>query len=167
MAITAAKLSVLLLYRRIFRRSPFLRAVYAVGGLCLLWLLALMVVTLVQCHPIQYGWDKQVGGACVDQTITYYIFTISNMVLDVIISFMPSWMIWRLHSPLRNRILLLLVISSGLMSVSAPTARTSLTDRSVIFASIGRVRTVPNIATDDASGEPTGFQSADASIEPC
>lgn len=81
----------------------------------MLWFVAVVALNLFQCKPIASAWDFTVQGACIDLKAMYYGFTVSNMVLDVVINVMPVRMIWRLHLPLRQRLLLLFIMLLGIM----------------------------------------------------
>ena len=45
----------------------------------------------------------------------YYSFTISNMVLDVIINVMPVHLIWKLQLSIKKKILLTFIMLIGIM----------------------------------------------------
>ena len=114
-AITAAKISVLLLYRRIFPVRSFLIAIYVVGALCLLWFGIVVLLALLQCQPISYVWDRSIPGRCINLQAMYYGFTISNMALDITICFMPVRLLWKLSLPVRQRVLLIFILLLGIM----------------------------------------------------
>ncbi|MCJ1389852.1 hypothetical protein MMC18_002709 [Xylographa bjoerkii] len=136
LAITTAKISVLLLYRRIFSQGRFQYAIYAVGSLCLLWFTIVVFVTLFQCQPVAFAWDHTSLGTCINLQAMYYGFTISNMALDIIINFMPVKLIWQLQLPLKQRLLLLAIMLLGII---------------VLTASAGRIGSVPLLALSDVS----------------
>ena len=130
LAITVAKISILLFYRRIFNTIVTFRyAIYIIGGFCLLWFLVVMLVSALQCQPVSYAWDKSlVGGTCIDLRAMYYGFTISNMVLDVIINVMPVRLIWKLHLSIKKRILLTFIMLFGIMRVTGPVQLATFAD---------------------------------------
>ncbi|MCJ1316968.1 hypothetical protein MMC15_002289 [Xylographa vitiligo] len=136
LAITAAKISVLLLYRRIFPQDRFRYAIYTVGSLCLLWLTIVVFVTFFQCQPVAFAWDHTARGTCINLQAMYYGFTVSNMVLDILVNFMPVKLIWQLQAPLRQRALILAIMLLGLI---------------VLAASAGRIGSVPLLALSDVS----------------
>ena len=113
--ITAAKISVLILYRRVFPVRSFLVAIYVVGVLCLLWWSVVILLTVLQCQPISYVWDRSIPGRCIDLQTMYYGFTISNMGLDITICFMPIRLLWKLQLPVRQRVLLIFILLLGIM----------------------------------------------------
>ena len=116
LAITIAKISILLFYRRVFNTIVAFRyAIYVVGGFCLLWFMVVMLVSALQCQPVSYAWNKMVDGTCIDLRAMYYGFTISNMVLDVIINVMPVRLIWKLQLSIKKKILLTFIMLIGIM----------------------------------------------------
>ncbi|MCJ1432768.1 hypothetical protein MMC27_002125 [Xylographa pallens] len=137
LAITAAKISVLLLYRRIFSQGRFRYAIYTVGALCLLWLTIVLFVTFFQCQPVAFAWDHtSQHSTCINLAAMYYGFTVSNMVLDILVTFMPVKLIWQLQVPLKQRALLLAIMLLGII---------------VLAASAGRIGSVPLLALSDVS----------------
>ncbi|MCJ1289567.1 hypothetical protein MMC34_001100 [Xylographa carneopallida] len=137
LAITAAKISALLLYRRIFSPSPFRHAIALVGGLCLLWFALVVVITFFQCRPVAFAWDHATArGTCINLQAMYYGFTVSNMGLDILVTVMPVRLIWQLQVPRRQRVLLLAIMLLGII---------------VLAASAGRIGSVPLLALSDVS----------------
>lgn len=57
------------------------------------------------------------AGTCMDLQKLYYGTSISNMILDVVINLMPARAIWNLQINLRQKILLMIVMSLGLLYV--------------------------------------------------
>ena len=155
LAITMAKISILLFYRRIFNNIlSFRYAIYIVGGFCLLWFFVVVLVSILQCHPVSYAWNKSIDGSCIDLRAMYYSFTISNMVLDVIINIMPVRMIWKLQLAVRQRVLLTIIMLIGIMCVPRPPAPDGVNadHYSVIVASVGRIASVKKLASREISG---------------
>ena len=62
-----SKLSILLLYRRVFGVIPaFIRWIYLVGVITLAWGAAALPVFLFSCRPISKGWNLLEDGTCVN-----------------------------------------------------------------------------------------------------
>ena len=115
LAVTSAKLSILLYYGRIFTLGRFRQALYAVGSICTLWCVLVVFVTLFQCSPVRKGWEPGLEGSCLNLRTIYYGTAISNMILDVIINVLPVKMVWKLQLPLRQRMLLMVIMGLGVM----------------------------------------------------
>lgn len=89
--ITAVKIPILLLYRRIFNIRGFKQISSIVGILCIAWLFADVICLVFFCSPIFDAWDtdKVFSKHYRDMQAIIYDITISNMLLDVIILCMP------------------------------------------------------------------------------
>ena len=153
-SITSAKAAVLLLYLRIFTVRRFRIAIYLVGTLCLLWFVAAFFIFLFQCQPVNKGWVPNTPGACLDLRNVYYGTSASNSILDIIVTVMPIRVIWKLKLARKQRVVLTLIMCLGLMyATSNPTLYRRLvptfTSRRSIFASIGRIYSVPELMVAD------------------
>ena len=106
--IAAVRISVLLLYRRIFRLRPFKLAVSVVGVLTVAWWLAAVLVELFQCRPVRAAWDIRLESTshCVNFQAYYYGIAGSNLTLDCVTLAMPLFMVWRLQMATRQKLLL-------------------------------------------------------------
>ncbi|MCJ1462047.1 hypothetical protein MMC07_000647 [Pseudocyphellaria aurata] len=98
LTITAVKISILSLYRRVFDTVPFKKATLVVGFLCVTWLCGNVFTELFFCSPFSAAFDPKLRQThCKDFTAFLLGITISNMLLDVIILCMPLPMIWSLN----------------------------------------------------------------------
>ena len=104
--ITMCKISILLLYRRIFDTARFKAATIVVGVLCVLWFIAESVTAIAQCSPVEGAWNKMIPSRCINLTAFWYGLTASNLILDIIILCMPMFVIWRLKLATRQKIVL-------------------------------------------------------------
>lgn len=98
LTVTCVKISVLLLYRRIFVTEAFGRVTAVVGTLCIAWLFANVFGQVFLCSPISASWDPNLifSNKCKDVQAMYYGVSISNMLLDIIILCLPLPLIWGL-----------------------------------------------------------------------
>lgn len=106
LTVTCVKTSVLLLYRRIFITSVFGRFIVVVGTLCVAWLLASTFGQVFLCSPMSAAWDPNLifSSKCGDVQAMYYGVSISNLLLDVFILFMPMPVIWGLPLSPRKKL---------------------------------------------------------------
>lgn len=106
LTVTAVRISILLLYRRIFDTVIFKRILAAVGSLCLAWLLGEICTEIFLCSPISAAWDPQLifTDHCGNLQASILGITISSMLLDVIILCLPLPMIWKLQLPPRHKL---------------------------------------------------------------
>lgn len=98
LTVTCVKISVLLLYRRIFVTKAFRRVTVVVGTLSMIWLFANILGQVLLCSPMSAAWDPNsiFSDKCRDVQAIYYGVSVSNMLLDIIILFLPVPLIWGL-----------------------------------------------------------------------
>ncbi|MCJ1467562.1 hypothetical protein MMC07_006187 [Pseudocyphellaria aurata] len=106
LTITAVKISILLLYRRVFHTPIFKRATLVVGFLCIAWLCGNVFSELFLCSPISAAWDPRLifSDHCRDFQAFLIGITVSNLLLDVIILCTPLPMIWDLNLTTRKKL---------------------------------------------------------------
>ena len=95
-SISCIKLSILLLYRRIFTTPKFRIAVNVVGVIVILWTIAFFFASVFQAWPISYNWDPFQPATTIDEVTMYLALASSEMILDVIVLSLPWAVIWRL-----------------------------------------------------------------------
>ncbi|CAD6563519.1 MAG: hypothetical protein ASARMPRED_000008 [Alectoria sarmentosa] len=116
LAIAMVKISILLLYRRIFDTRIFRRATTIVGMACISWLLAALLCLAFQCHTNaeRDNPDSLFSDQCIHIKVYWDAITGSNMGLDLIILCMPLHMVWNLKLATRQKIAL-----SGIFALGA------------------------------------------------
>ncbi|KAL8753698.1 MAG: hypothetical protein Q9199_004866 [Rusavskia elegans] len=66
-SIPIIKLSILLLYIRIFGRLRYFKNLaYIIGIFSVCWGIMVILVCALQCRPVQYTWDKSIKGTCIN-----------------------------------------------------------------------------------------------------
>ncbi|XXH01339.1 hypothetical protein Hte_007697 [Hypoxylon texense] len=108
------KFSILRFYGSIFTSRAFRYSLWAVamlvGGLAI----ASAIVTIIQCIPIEFGWDSTiVGGYCVDYGLMVLVVCIINIVTDFVILAMPIPLIRQLHVSRRKKYMLTITFAMG------------------------------------------------------
>ena len=85
------KLSILFLYRRIFRPArKLIAATEIVSWVLVAWCLALTFTIIFSCQPVAFFWDRTIkGGSCIDELKMGYGMTATNVVTDFIVLFLP------------------------------------------------------------------------------
>lgn len=91
------KLSLLLLYNRIFPVHRVRYATYAVGFFVVTWLLWAGVSTIAQCIPVEYFWNTTVSGHCIDNDAFYIAAGAVNVFTDFAIIAIPIPIVWKLQ----------------------------------------------------------------------
>lgn len=106
LTITAVKLSVLLLYRRIFGTVMFKRAILVTGFLCIAWLCGNIFTVLFLCYPMSAAWDLRLifSNRCRDFRAFLVGISATNLLLDVFILCMPLPSVWNLNLSTRKKL---------------------------------------------------------------
>jgi hypothetical protein len=99
------KISIVLLYRRIFPLPNFKIICYVLVGLLACFQISTTLVDLFGCHPIAAGWDKTIPNArCIDPKTLYMATAGINLATDIIILCLPMPLVWGLHLPLKRKL---------------------------------------------------------------
>jgi len=102
---TFARLSVIFLYYRLFSIKRWMGwSLKIVASLSITSLLVLIIVSIFHCKPIAAAFDASIHGECLDSQLAFLLYELSNLVLDLVVAFLPVRVIWRLHLPLRERL---------------------------------------------------------------
>lgn len=113
MAIGLTKYSILLFYRRLFPLKSVLRILQVVASVVLAWQIAIIAGYTWECRPIQKAWDTMVPGTCIDLKKLWLGNAIPNIITDIVIIIIPLPLIWKLHLPRFQRLLLCGVFLTG------------------------------------------------------
>lgn len=106
LTITMVKLSILLLYRRIFATERFKRTILAIGALCLIWFLIVILMNVFMCRPFNAAFNPEtvLTKKCIDLESFYRGITVANLIIDVIILYLPLHMVWSLQLAIRQKL---------------------------------------------------------------
>lgn len=109
------KLSILCLYLRIFSAKRRFRLVtYGFIAFTLAQTVTFFLLQLLQCIPLHAIWRLQRAGArCVDSYLLQFLSAVFNAGTDLAILCLPIPILWRLHLPIRKKIGLVLIFTSG------------------------------------------------------
>jgi hypothetical protein len=108
-----AKVSILLLYHRVFPRPWFKWACRIFMAFLFCHGLAYLLVLIFQCRPISSIWDRNITGACVNVTVVGYSGAIFSIVEDFFILILPISELNTLSFGIRKRVSLMLMFSIG------------------------------------------------------
>lgn len=95
--IPVVKLSLLLLFNRIFPIRPVRIASYVVGFVVLTWVLWAGIATIAQCKPVAYFWNRKLDGHCINNDAFYISAGAVNVFTDFATITIPIPIIWRLQ----------------------------------------------------------------------
>ncbi|MCJ1466570.1 hypothetical protein MMC07_005190 [Pseudocyphellaria aurata] len=103
---TGVKLSLLSLYDRLFPLRWFRRAIVVLSGICVVWLLALVLCSVFVCFD-------QSDDHCVDFSTFYLVLSLVGVLMEITILGLPIRIIIGLQMPARDRILLVFTFLLG------------------------------------------------------
>ena len=113
MCINLVKVSLLVMYYRIFPiRKVKIRALI-LGVISTVWMLVLTGVSQGQCNPRKKAWAPWTAGTCIDLKVTFLAVSIPNIITDIAILALPLPNVWMLQTNLRLKILLTIIFLLG------------------------------------------------------
>ncbi|KAF7595552.1 hypothetical protein BBP40_005587 [Aspergillus hancockii] len=115
------KISLLLLYRRIFVSVRFLYIVYTVGAAITVWAMIMTFLGIFNCNPISGFWTGE--GKCLPFKQFAIGYAIVNIVTDLVVWLMPVPNMWKLKLPAAQKIALTLIFVLGLLDCAAAVVR--------------------------------------------
>ncbi|KFY05161.1 hypothetical protein O988_00212 [Pseudogymnoascus sp. VKM F-3808] len=110
---SVAKLSILLLYLRIFPNKRFRLVVKIAIGWMICQILAFGMVVSFQCIPVKSVWDLTVHGRCTNSVAFVYAGAGFSIFEDFIIMILPVWELKDLGLNLRKKIALIFLFALG------------------------------------------------------
>ncbi|KAL8989292.1 MAG: hypothetical protein Q9177_001789 [Variospora cf. flavescens] len=143
------KISILMLYLRIFISKPFRLACYINLGIVAAFTIGSVFATILQCIPIKASWNRDVEATCINSASFWIAFAVINILTDAIILFLPMREVLHLQLGRREKIGLLALFSLGALSVTAPVHPQLIefsadSQHSVTVSSVVRVTAVAN-----------------------
>ncbi|KAJ6124990.1 hypothetical protein N7471_012307 [Penicillium samsonianum] len=120
------KLSILLMYYRIFRFPYFKTWAYIIGAFIILWVICITFLFIFICVPVQKLWYTDLPGRCIDQVATWVANAVSTIATDVAILLLPIPQVWKLQLRIPEKIAVLIAFSLGFFVVFASAYRFSV-----------------------------------------
>ncbi|KAH9889217.1 integral membrane protein [Xylariomycetidae sp. FL2044] len=112
------KLTVLWLYSRIFATPQFRRWSYGIMALVVCYGISFLVVYQTNCRPVSQIWHPTPEGSCRDATREQFATIGVNLGLDIAIVLLPMPTLWKLNMPQRNKLVVTLMFSIGLITIA-------------------------------------------------
>ena len=112
------KLSILLMYYRIFRFPYFKKMAYGIGAFVAAWVICITFLFIFICVPVEKLWYPDLPGHCIDQVGTWIANAASTILSDLAILLLPLPQVWRLR--LRREEKIGVTIAFGLGFLYAP-----------------------------------------------
>lgn len=105
----ASKISIGCFLLRITSRRIDTWIIYSVMGITVLTGVVFFFVTMFQCTPISFFWNKDQSGFCVDMEVIIaltYLYSVCSVICDFTFALLPMVIIWRLNINRRSKIAL-------------------------------------------------------------
>ena len=137
LSIGLTKLSILALYLRIFLSQPwFRRTCHVCSGVVIFYTVASTFVTIFQCIPVSYAWEKGIpsntigtgNGSCINNKSFWYANALYNILTDLLLLLTIPFVIWSLCLPSRQRWALTLVFGLGVFVFATSVLRFTTLD---------------------------------------
>ncbi|KAK4066786.1 hypothetical protein H0G86_004925 [Trichoderma simmonsii] len=120
------KISLLLMYYRIFHVPYFKKMAWAVGGFVMAWVVCITFLFIFICVPVQKLWYPDLPGHCINQVGTWIANASSTIFTDLAILLMPIPQIWKLQLRTTEKMGLTFAFGLGFFVVFASAYRTSV-----------------------------------------
>ncbi|RAL03464.1 uncharacterized protein BO80DRAFT_491732 [Aspergillus ibericus CBS 121593] len=117
------KLSILLMYYRIFHFPYFKKWAYAIGTFVILWVICITFLFIFICVPVQKLWYPSLPGHCISQVGTWIANATSTIATDLIILFLPLPQVWKLQLRLSEKVALTVAFGLGFFVIFASAYR--------------------------------------------
>lgn len=117
------KISLLLMYYRIFCIPFFKKVAFGIGGFIIAWGITITFIFIFICVPVQKLWYADLPGHCVNQVGTWIANASSTILTDVVILVLPVPQIWKLNLRKADKIGLTVAFSLGFFVVTASAYR--------------------------------------------
>jgi len=114
-ALYLTKVSILLLYIRLFPIPKFVKACWitiAVMGAFLFWSI---FGFMFMCTPVHYFWNRSIEGHCFNPKWVYFTNAPFNILTDFVLFGLPLPLVWKLQLPRRQKTGLIIVFGIALV----------------------------------------------------
>ncbi|KAF2032657.1 hypothetical protein EK21DRAFT_60357 [Setomelanomma holmii] len=126
-AMITSKISIGLFLLRVTVKPIHKWILYCAMGLTVFTGLVFFFVTLLQCSPISYFWDKSSGtGSCVPIDVIIaltFLYSACAIISDFTFAILPFFLVWGLNMPVKTRVLLIPVLGMACIASIAVTVR--------------------------------------------
>ncbi|CAG5154354.1 uncharacterized protein ALTATR162_LOCUS3573 [Alternaria atra] len=115
-SIALTKIAVLLFYLRIFPHQNLRRIIYVTIVVCIMYIIAFVTATALQCIPIRIAWEHWDGehhGKCINLNADAWASAAVNIILDIIVIVIPMRELSKLAMSRRRKFGIMLMFLGG------------------------------------------------------
>ncbi|KAH6662056.1 hypothetical protein B0J14DRAFT_611323 [Halenospora varia] len=98
--VALTKVSLLLMYCRIFPIDSMRIGCWILGTLSVCWCISIIMVSIFQCRPIAKAWNPTIPGHCINLKGSFIGNAVPNILTDVAILALPMPHVWGLQTTL-------------------------------------------------------------------
>ncbi|TDZ17046.1 Satratoxin biosynthesis SC1 cluster protein 4 [Colletotrichum orbiculare MAFF 240422] len=120
------KLSLLLMYYRIFHIPFFKKMTWAVSIFVFAWVICITFLFIFICVPVEKLWYPDIPGHCINQVATWIANAASTIFTDLLILLLPLPQVWKLQLQKAEKIALTFAFGLGFFVVFTSAYRTSV-----------------------------------------
>nr|XP_036574520.1 uncharacterized protein CTRU02_15546 [Colletotrichum truncatum]KAF6780964.1 integral membrane protein [Colletotrichum truncatum] len=120
------KLSLLMMYYRIFHIPFFKKMIWAVGIFVFSWVICITFLFIFICVPVEKLWYPDIPGRCINQVATWIANAASTIFTDLLILLLPIPQVWKLQLQKAEKIALTFAFGLGFFVVFTSAYRTSV-----------------------------------------
>ncbi|KAI0586086.1 hypothetical protein TUN199_01042 [Pyrenophora tritici-repentis] len=126
-AMITSKISIGLFLLRVTVKALHKYIIYSAMGLTVLTGLIFFFVTLFQCSPVSFFWNKHIeGGTCVNVDVIIgltFLYSAISVISDFTFAILPFFLIWGLNMSYKTRIMLIPILGMGCIASLAVVVR--------------------------------------------
>lgn len=119
----ATKVSLLLLYLRIFTDRVFRTTAWGIIAIVIGYDTATVIVTVFQCHSIAKAWNSRIHGHCINVGASWYATAAFAITTDIAIIVLPIKQISTLRLPRAQKLGLMFLFSLGTFVIATTAIR--------------------------------------------
>lgn len=115
--VTCVKISILLLYCRIFTLTWFIWSARLIGLICIGYTMGTILAAFLVCSPLPFYWDATIkGGHCGNEFLSYIITGSINIATDIMVLLLPIPCLAQLELGLCKRLILIATFACGIFT---------------------------------------------------
>ncbi|KAH6885293.1 hypothetical protein B0T10DRAFT_92447 [Thelonectria olida] len=122
----ASKISIGYLLLRITVRRIDVLLVYGTMLITVCTGIVFFFVTLLQCRPISYFWNKDEPGSCINIEVIIaltYLYSVFSVISDFTCAILPMFLVWKLNMDRKSKIALIPIMAMACVASSAVVVR--------------------------------------------
>lgn len=116
----ASKISIGYFLLRITVRKRDIWIIYGVMAITVLTGIVFFFVTVFQCKPVYYFWDRSHEGTCIPMEVIIaltYLYSACSVVCDFTFALLPLALIWKLNMNKKSKIALIPIMAMACVYV--------------------------------------------------